>query len=176
MDFRWGDKGDNGTGLDDLRMGGFRRLPGLAGVGSVGPTSLEIFWVDRASIIGLPCAIRFGSMSEIDTKRGTLRRGACKWGSMGPLGQKELRTGEKRGCIPLRFPSTLPKLSSWRCSNDVAGREIEIEELWSLRVPREVCGRDIADAGREPYPTVLEKAPLAGREVVEPGRDVVEEA
>ncbi len=44
-----------------------------------------------------------------------------------------------------------------------------------MRVPREVCGRGIADAGREPYPIVLEKAPLAGREVVEPGRDVVEE-
>lgn len=43
-------------------------------------------------------------------------------------------------------------------------------------MPRDVCGRDTADAGREPYPIVFERVPLFGREVVEPGRDIVDEA
>lgn len=34
----------------------------------------------------------------------------------------------------------------------------------------------MAEFGREPYPMVLEKEGLAGREVVDPGRDIVDEA
>lgn len=37
-------------------------------------------------------------------------------------------------------------------------------------------GRDRAEFGREPYPIVLEKVEMAGREVVDPGRDDVDEA
>ena len=43
-----------------------------------------------------------------------------------------------------------------------------------MRVPKDVWGRDIADAGREPYPMVLEQVPLVDREAVEPVRDSVE--
>jgi hypothetical protein len=128
-------------------------------------------------IIGAANPERLLSRPEVDAERDPSGWEACSGKSRDPLGQEILRVEEKiDGGIPLRFPSTLPALSSgWR-SNEVAGRDIDIEEPLSLRVPRDVCGRDIADAGRAPYPMVFEKVPLFGRVVVEPVRDVVEDA
>lgn len=128
-------------------------------------------------ILGTSGPERLLTRPEADTERNPSGREVCSGKSLDPFGQEILRVEEKiDGGIPLRFPSTLPALSSgWR-SNEVAGRDIEIEEPLSLRVPRDVCGRDIADAGRAPYPMVFEKVPLCGRVVVEPARDVVEDA
>lgn len=63
----------------------------------------------------------------------------------------------------------LPPSSAW-VSREVAGRGIDgAAEVLSLREPRE-------DAGRLPYPMVEEKVALFGRAVVEPVRDIVDEA
>lgn len=70
----------------------------------------------------------------------------------------------------------LPPSSGW-VSREVAGRGIEGPEgLLSLREPRDDWGRENEDGGRLPYPTVEEKPALFGRDVVEPVREIVEEA
>jgi hypothetical protein len=91
------------------------------------------------------------------------------------MGQERLRLGKKREDvgIPFRFPSTLPPSSAW-VSKEVAG--LASEGPLSFRAPRDELGRDMAEFGREPYTIVLEKVELAGREVVDPGRDIVDEA
>lgn len=67
----------------------------------------------------------------------------------------------------------LPPSSAW-VSSEVAGRGTE--EALGLREPMEDWGRDREDAGRLPYPMVEEKVLLLDCEIVEPVRDIVEEA
>lgn len=67
----------------------------------------------------------------------------------------------------------LPPSSEW-VSREVAGRGTEA--ALGLRKPIDDWGREREDAGRPPYPMVDEKLVLLDREVVEPVREIVEEA
>lgn len=95
-------------------MGNLDRWPGLAGVDSMGPASLDFPRVCREEGIGVTttCIFILGastaegllSTPEVDTERNPSRREVCRRESKGPMGQEELQDWEKiDNGIPLRF-------------------------------------------------------------------------
>jgi hypothetical protein len=59
-------------------------------------------------------------------------------------------------------------------SNALAARGIDAP--MGLRPLRDDCGRDMAEGGREPGPTVDEKGPFAARDAGVVDRDMVDDA